>query len=135
MSRLIERVTLGLFAAVAGGYAVLALLIPQRLARAVFGHALAPGAVLLHSMMGGMQLGLALVALVCARSPKPPRTLVRAIAAGLVFTVAGPLFGTAMQQIPVPELQSYSPLLGFEALVALTLVATQLARRVQVLTP
>ena len=67
-ARLVERVTLGLFAALAGGYAVLALLIPQRLARAVYGHPLAPGGVLLHSMMGGMQLGLALVALVCARS-------------------------------------------------------------------
>ncbi len=131
MSRLVERFTLGLFAASAGGYAVLALLISERLSRAVYGHALPPGGVLLHSMMAGMQLGLAIVALLCARSPKPPRTLVRAIAVGLAFTVAGPLFGAAMQQIPVADLRSFAPLLGLDALVALTLAATQLARRVR----
>ena len=129
MSRLVERVTLALFAAVAGSYAMLALLVPQRLAHAMFGHALPPGGVLLHSMMGGMQLGLVLVALVCARSPRPPRALVRAIAIGLAVTVAGPVFGAAMQQVPVPELRSYAPLLGFDLLVALILLATQIARR------
>ena len=129
MSRLVERFTLGLFAVGAGGYAVLALLITQRLSRALFGHPLAAGGVLLHSMMAGMQLGLAIVALLCARAPKPPRTLVRAIAVGLAFTVAGPLFGVAMQQIPAAELRSFAPFLVFEAVVALTLLGTQLARR------
>lgn len=130
MSRLVERVTLALFAAVAGSYAMLALLVTQRVSRAVYGHALAPGGVLLHSMMAGMQLGLAIVALTCSRSPKPPRTLVRAIAVGLACTVAGPLFGTAMQQIPVADLRSFAPFLGFDALVAVVLGCTQLARRV-----
>ena len=125
----IERAALALYGCVAGAYAILALLIPQRVAKAVLGHTLPAGGVLLHEMLGGMQLGLVLVALVLTRAPKPARTMVRAVALGLLCEVAGAAFATAMQGVPVPELKAYAPLLAFDLAVAIALGATQLLRR------
>lgn len=125
----IERLTLALYGCVAGAYSILALLIPQRVAKAVLGHALPVGGVLLHEMLGGVQLGLVLVALVLARSPKPARTMVRAVALGVLGAVVGVSFAAAMQGVPVPELKAYAPVLAFDLAVAIALGATQVARR------
>ncbi len=126
---LAERIALGSFGAIGGAYAVLGLVIPQKLARELLGHPLPPGGVLLHQMMAGVQLGLALVALVAARTPRPPRALVRAIALGLGFAAAGPLLAAITQSVPWPELRSYGAVLGLDAFVALFLLLTQLARK------
>jgi hypothetical protein len=80
-------------------------------------------------MLAGVQLGLALVALVAARTPRPPRTLVRAVTFGVGAAVAAPLFAAITQAVPCTELRAYSPILGVDALVAVVLIATQLARR------
>jgi hypothetical protein len=125
----IERATLAVFGAVAGAYAILALLIPQRVATALFGHPLPAGGVLLHQLLGGTQLGLALVALVLARAPKPSRTIVRAIALGLFCAVIGVSFATMVRAVPVPELRSFAPVIGFYGVVTIVLALTQLARR------
>jgi OPA family glycerol-3-phosphate transporter-like MFS transporter len=125
----LERVALALFGLIGGAYATLALLIPQRLARALLAHPLPPGGVLLHQMMAGVQLGLALVALVAARSPRPPRSLVRAVAVGLGAATVGPLFAALTQSVPWAEIRAYAPFLALDLLVAVVLTATQLARR------
>jgi peptidoglycan/LPS O-acetylase OafA/YrhL len=125
----VERATLAVLGCVAGAYAILALLIPQRVATALFGHALPPGGILLHELLGGTQLGLALVALVAARAPKPPRTIVRAIALGLFCAVVGVSFSTMVRAVPVPELRSFAPVVGFYGVVTILLALTQLARR------
>ncbi len=126
---LAERIALGLFGAVGGAYAVLALVIPQRVARELLGHPLPPGGVLLHQMMGGVQLGLAIVAIIAARTPRPPRALVRAVALGLGFAVGGPVLAAITQSVPWTELRSYAAFLGVDAFIAVFLLVTQLARR------
>jgi OPA family glycerol-3-phosphate transporter-like MFS transporter len=125
----VERLALALFGLTGGAYATLALVIPQRLAHEVLSHALPPGGVLLHQMMAGVELGLAVVALVAARSPRPPRALVRAVALGLAASTLGPLFAGITQAVPWSELRAYAPLLGLDLFVAVVLTATQLARR------
>ena len=126
---LIERIALGAFGLIGGAYAILALIIPQRLSRELLGHPLPPGGVILHQMLAGVQLGLAVVAFVAARAPRPPRTLVRAIAFGLAAAALGPLFAAVTQSVPWPELRSYGVLLSFDLFVALLLGVTQLQRR------
>jgi OPA family glycerol-3-phosphate transporter-like MFS transporter len=126
---LIERIALSAFGLLGGAYATLALLIPQRLARQLLGHPLPPGGILLHQMMAGLQLGLAIVAVVAARAPRPPRSLVRAIAFGLGAAALAPLFAAITQSVPWPELRAYGAMLGFDLFVALLLLITQLARR------
>jgi len=69
------------------------------------------------------------VAFVAARAPRPPRTLVRAIAFGLAAAALGPLFAAVTQSVPWPELRSYGVLLSFDLFVALLLGVTQLQRR------
>ena len=128
-ARKLERAALALFGALGGAYAVLGFVIPQRLAKELLGHVLPPGGVLLHQMMAGMQLGLAVVAIIASRSPRPPRSLVRAVALGLTFTALGPLLAAITQSVPWPELRAYQVILGFDLLVALVLTATQLLRR------
>lgn len=127
--RLVERLALALFGVIGGAYATLALIIPQRLARELLGHPLPPGGVLLHQMMAGVQLGLAVVALTAARMPRPPRPLVRAVAFGLGAAALGPLLAAITQSVPWPELRAYGALLGFDLFVAIVLLITQLARR------
>ena len=83
----------------------------------------------LHQLLGGTQLGLALVALVLARAPKPSRTIVRAIALGLFCAVIGVSFATMVRAVPVPELRSFAPVIGFYGVVTIVLALTQLARR------
>jgi MFS transporter, OPA family, glycerol-3-phosphate transporter len=126
---LVERIALGIFGLVGGGYATLALVIPQRLAREVLGHALPPPGVLLHQMMAGVQLGLAVVALVAARTPRPPRALVRAIAFGLGAAALGPLLAAITQSVPWADLRAYALLLGLDLFIALVLTVSQLGRR------
>ena len=126
---LVERLALAAFGLVGGAYATLALVIPQRLARELLGHALPPGGVLLHQMLAGVQLGLAIVALVAARAPRPPRALVRAVGLGLAAAALGPLMAAITQSVPWTELRAYGPLLGFQLFIALVLGVTQLGRR------
>jgi hypothetical protein len=128
---LVERITLSLFGLVGGAYAVLALVIPQKLSKELLGHALPPGGVLLHQIMAGALLGLAIIALVAARMPKPSRTLVRAVAFGLAGASIGPLFAAITQSVPWPELRAYGVLVGMNGFCAAILAITQLARRVR----
>ncbi len=126
---LVERVALALFGAIGGGYAVLAWVLPQWVARQFLGRALPPAGVLLHQMMAGMQLGVAIVAVIAARTPRPPRALVRGVAVALAFTALGPVLAAVTQSVQWPELKAYAPLLGLDLLVAVLLVITQTHRR------
>jgi hypothetical protein len=54
---------------------------------------------------------------------------VRAVAIGLAAMVAGPVLAAVTQSVPWPELRSYGPLLALDALIAIVLFVTQLARR------
>jgi OPA family glycerol-3-phosphate transporter-like MFS transporter len=126
---LIERIALYAFGLIGGAYATLALVIPQRLSKELLGHALPPGGVLLHQMLAGVQLGLAIVAIVAARTPRPPRSLVRAVALGLGAASLGPLLAAVTQAIPWPEMKAYGVILGFDLFVAVLLGITQLGRR------
>ena len=128
---LLERITLSLFGLVGGAYAVLALVIPQKLSKELLGHPLPPGGVLLHQMMAGALLGLAIIALVAARMPKPSRTLVRAVAFGLAGASIGPFFAAVTQSVPWPELRAYGALVGLNGFCAAILTITQLTRRVK----
>ena len=125
---LVERIALAAYAAGGGGYAVLSFVIPQRVAQLLFGHAMPPAGLLFHQVMVGAELGLAIVALIAARMPRPPRALVRAVALGLAFMALGPLLAAITQSVPWPELRSYGAILGIDLGIAVLLGITQLRR-------
>src|SRR6185312_12142847 len=100
----VQRVTLGAYALIAGASSLLTVILPQQVARELMGHGMLPGAIVQAQLHAGARLGLALVALAAAYTPRPPRVLVRAILIGLIASIAGPLFSAATNGVPWAEL-------------------------------
>ncbi len=124
----IERVLLGAWALVAGAVSVLTIILPQVVARELYGHPLNPGAMVWSQLFGGARLALALMALSAAMSPRPPRAMVRALVIGLVATLAGPIFSLLTGALPWAELQSLRFGLLLDGAAAAVLLATSVMR-------
>jgi OPA family glycerol-3-phosphate transporter-like MFS transporter len=124
----VERVAMGGWALVAGAIGVLTLILPQVVARELYSHTLSPGAVVWSQMFGGTRVGLAIIALAAAFTPRPPRALVRALLIGLLATVIGPLFSAITSGVSWAEVQPLRLLLYLDGAVALVLLATSVVR-------
>ncbi len=70
----VQRVTLGIYAAIAGAASVLTVILPQHVARELMGHGMLPGAIVQAQLHAGARIGLALVALAAAFTPRPPKS-------------------------------------------------------------
>jgi hypothetical protein len=75
------------------------LILPQVVARELYGHAL------------------------------PPRALVLAVALGLLATLVGPLFSAITSTVPWAELAPLKKAFVFDGVLAILLVVTSIARR------
>ena len=123
-----QRVTLGFYALVAGAASVLTLILPQQMARELMGHGMLPGAIVQAQLHAGARIGLALVALAAAFTPRPPRALVRALMVALIASLAGPIFSALTGGVTWPELAAIKMGLWLDGLVAVVLLGTSVAR-------
>jgi OPA family glycerol-3-phosphate transporter-like MFS transporter len=125
---LVQRVALGLWATIAGAYSVLAIILPQKLARETMGRALPAAGVVFHQRFGGAQLGLALVALVAASTARPPKVLVRAVLLALIASLVGPLFSAITQTIAFTDLAPLKGGMLLDGLLVVVLLGTSVVR-------
>jgi hypothetical protein len=120
----VERIALGGWALVTGALSVVTLILPHLVMKELHGKGLVPGAVVWNQIAGGARLGLALVAMSAAFTPRPPRALVRAILIGLLASAIGPLFSTLTQALPWAEIESLKKTFILDGALALLLIAT-----------
>jgi OPA family glycerol-3-phosphate transporter-like MFS transporter len=125
---LAQRITLGVYALIAGATSLLSIILPQQVAREVNGHGLVPAALLQNQLHAGAQIGLAIVALTAASMARPPRALVRAVLIALVAMLAGTLFSAITGGCSWNELATIKRGLWLDGLVAIALMATGVAR-------
>jgi hypothetical protein len=123
----VQRVTLAIYGALAGGLALLTIVLPTWVSRLTTGHAVSNVAIL-YSQRERARLGLALVALIAAFVPKPPRALVWALFAALVAGVVGPFLTRLAGSVPPADLAPFNKLLAADGAVALVLLVTQEVR-------
>jgi hypothetical protein len=121
----VQRVTLALYGAVAGALSLLTVLLPSWVAHLVTGRAVSSVALLYSQREAGARLGLAVVALIAAFMPKPPRALVWAMFIGLMAGLVGPLLSKVGNVVPLADLAPFHKLLLFDGAVALVLLFTQ----------
>lgn len=121
----VQRVTLAIYGALAGGLSLLTVLLPNWIAHLVTGRAISGAAILYSQREAGARLGLAAVALIAAFVPRPPRALVWALFAALTAGVIGPLISKLAAAVPLPDLAPFNKLLVLDGAVALVLLATQ----------
>jgi MFS transporter, OPA family, glycerol-3-phosphate transporter len=124
----VQRVTLGAYALIAGASSVLTVILPQQVARELMGHGMLPGAIVQAQLHAGARLGLALVALAAATTPRPPRVLVRALLIALIASIAGPVFSAVTNGVPWPELTAIKRGLWLDGIIAVVLLGTSIAR-------
>jgi MFS transporter, OPA family, glycerol-3-phosphate transporter len=124
----VQRVTLGAYAAIAGAASVLTVILPQHIAKELAGHGMPPAAIVQSQLHAGVRLGLAMVALVAAFTPRPPKALVRAIMVALVASIVGPLFSAMTGGVPWTELAPLKMGLWLDGVVAAILLGTSVAR-------
>ncbi|HZS39754.1 MAG TPA: hypothetical protein VFF06_23135 [Polyangia bacterium] len=121
----VQRVTLAIYGAIAGALSLLTVLLPNWVAHLVTGRAVANAAILYSQREAGARLGLAMVALIAAWMPRPPRALVWAMFAALAAGVIGPILSKLAIALPLADLQPFNKLLVFDGAVALVLLVTQ----------
>ncbi len=124
----VQRVTLGGYAIIAGAASVLTLILPQQMARELMGHGMLPGAIVQAQLHAAVRIGLALVALTAAFTPRPPRALVRAILVALIASLVGPIFSALTSGVPWAELSALKLGLWLDGIVAAILLGTGVAR-------
>lgn len=124
----VQRVTLGAYAVVAGAASVLTVILPQHVAKDLIGHGLPAAAVVQSQLHAGVRLGLAMVALVAAYTPRPPKALVRAIMVALIASIVGPMFSAITGGVPWTELATLKMSLWLDGVVATILLGTAVAR-------
>jgi hypothetical protein len=128
----VQRVALGAFALWAGAPSLAALIVPQLVIKTAAGKPVPAGiAVGVVIAMAAMRLGLALVALVAARAPRPPRSLVAAIATATLVGVAALLVGGKLSTVPMPDVKGMWLWLAIDGVLGLTLASTALVRRLR----
>jgi hypothetical protein len=122
-----QRAALGALGLWAGALALALLAMPRATIRALLEVNLPGPAVALAVLYGGMRLGVALVALVSARAPKPPRALVWALVLALGTTLLGLAFARAVD-LPPKEVHPFWRIAGVDGAFALWLLLTAIAR-------
>jgi OPA family glycerol-3-phosphate transporter-like MFS transporter len=125
---LAQRMTLGIYALLAGAASLLSIILPQQVARELNGHGLVPPALLQNQLHAGAQLGLAVVALTAAWMARPPRALIRAVLIALIAMLAGTLFSAVTGGVPWTELATIKRGLWLDGFIATALLATSVAR-------
>jgi hypothetical protein len=129
----LQRAVLVLWALVGGGISLLTLIVPRVVIKEVVGVGVTPAAVIFCQMLGGMQLGLALVALVAALVPRPPRTLVWAIGIALASGNLAAVFSALLNTVAQSELKPFNHWLwvngGFAGLLLGTAAVREILRR------
>jgi OPA family glycerol-3-phosphate transporter-like MFS transporter len=124
----VERIALGGWAIVAGSLSVIAIILPQVLARELLGHILVPSALVMAQLNTGARLGVALVALVAAWMPRPPRALVRAVMLAALASVVGPLFSAITGGVAWSEIQALKNGFYLDGLLVVLLLSTSVLR-------
>ncbi len=124
----VQRVTIGLWAIVCGTAALTALFFPQLFAHELYGHAIPGPAMLFVERGDGARLGLALLALVTAWTPRPPRALVWTLCVALFASALGPLIARLFLFVTPADLKPFLKLLAWDGGVATILLVTQLLR-------
>jgi hypothetical protein len=125
----VQRAVLGVYGLVAGALGLAMLVMPRVSARGLLGLQLTSLAVGIGALFGAMRLGCALVALVTAYVPKPPRALVWSLAIALALSALGLWFATIVDA-PPRELKPLWRIAGLDGACALLLFASIGARRV-----
>jgi hypothetical protein len=121
-------VTLGAYGVIAGAASVLTVILPQHVARELAGHGMPPAAIVQSQLHAGVRIGLAMVALAAAFTPRPPRALVRAVLVALIASLVGPLFSAVTGGVPWAELAALKTGLWLDGIVAALLLGTSVAR-------
>jgi OPA family glycerol-3-phosphate transporter-like MFS transporter len=124
----VERVVLGAWGLVAGVVSVLTIILPQVVARELYGHPLAGAPLLWSQLLGGARIALAIVALSAAMTPRPPKALVRALIIGLIASIAGPMFSTMTGSVALAELQPLKLGLFIDGVFCALLLTTSVLR-------
>ncbi len=118
----IERVVLGAYALLIGAPSLLMVILPRAVLHEFFRGAPSSTAIIVAQLLAGAQIGLAMVALVAALLPQPPRMLLRALTLALVASLAGPLFSVMTQaSVYTADVHALLPLLLCQGFVALVL--------------
>jgi OPA family glycerol-3-phosphate transporter-like MFS transporter len=128
MLHTVQRITLGTYGLLAGASSVLTLILPQVMAREIIGHNLLPGALVQSQLYAAVRIGLSMVALAAAFTPRPPPALVRAVLVALIASVAGPLFSALTGVVPWAEIGGLKLGLWLDGVLATVLVGTSVAR-------
>jgi hypothetical protein len=123
-----ERVFLGLWASIAGIVSVLTIILPQHVAKEIYGHSLSPQSLIWTQLNGGARLALALVAVAAATTPRPPKVLGRALVIGLIASVVGPVFSSLTGMVPWAEMQPLKFGLWLDGLAAAALLGVSVVR-------
>jgi len=126
----VQRATLALWALIGGGISLLTLILPRVVIREVVGVAATPASVVFCQMLGGMQLGLALTALVAALVPRPPRTIVWAIGIALTAGNCAAVLSALLNTISQNELKPFNHWLWVNGGFAALLVGTNAVREI-----
>jgi OPA family glycerol-3-phosphate transporter-like MFS transporter len=124
----VQRVTLGTWGVLAGAASVLTMILPQHIARDLAGHGMPPAAIVQSQLYAGVRIGLALVALTAAFTPRPPKALVRAVLIAMIASLVGPIFSAVTGGVPWAELSAVRWGLWLDAIVAAVLLGTGVAR-------
>ncbi len=124
----LERAVLFGWALWSGMLGVLNLILPQRIAVELLGHAVPASSVVPLQLAFGARLGLAVLALAGASMARPPRVVVRALVVGLVACIAGPVFSFLAQGTSAADFASYHTLLFIDGAVVVLLLALGVVR-------
>jgi hypothetical protein len=121
----IQRVTLAIWGVLAGALALAGILLPQWAAHQVYGKALTSAAMMFAERADGARLGLAVLALIAALTPKPPRALVWTMIIALAASAIGPSLARLLGYVTPVDAAPFWKGLAFDGAAALTLLVTQ----------
>jgi OPA family glycerol-3-phosphate transporter-like MFS transporter len=123
-----ERVTLAAYALLAGASSVMSIILPQKVALELGGRALSPQALVQAQLHAAARIGLGIVALTAAFTPRPPRMLVRALLVAVIASMVGPVFSALVGVVPWTELDPLRRGLWLDGVVAAILLASEVVR-------
>jgi hypothetical protein len=127
----IQRGLLAVTAAWLGAFSLAALLVPKYVASKGLGVAANATVGAFAQLGAGARLSLALIAMIAAFTPKPPRTLVSAIALGLLFGVGGVTFCRLLSIYSPAEAKPFATWLWIDGILGASLAITETVRYVR----
>lgn|GEM_PF-2576870 len=119
---------LAIFAMWAMVPSLVAMVMPQLVAKAALGKILVASSLPWAMEVAGPRLGLGIVALVAARVRRPPASLVMAVALALLMTHLGVGLTTAMGTLPAADRLPHDLWLKIDGFFALALLLTMALR-------